>query len=70
MYAHITRCSRELLRDVVSPKLVPALIQGVIIGVVFVIVEVSFASFFQALLHPLCPGPQGCVFSEPLPSAL
>lgn len=44
MYAHITRSSKELIKDIFSPKLIPGLTQGLIIGAILVIVEVSFAS--------------------------
>ncbi len=64
MHAHIARCSKELLGDVISPKLIPAIIQGLIIGVVLVVVEVSFASIiFSGALAPFAPRAAGmCIF--------
>lgn len=44
MPSHMTTCTRELLSDICSPKLVPGLIQGLLLGAFLVILEVSFAN--------------------------
>ncbi len=64
MHAHITRCTKELLRDILSPKLIPGLIQGLIIGAILVIVEVSFANIiFSGPLSCYAPRAAGmCIF--------
>jgi sulfate permease, SulP family len=44
---------REIIQDLLSPRVVPALLQGVILAVLLVVLEVSFASIiFDAHLSP------------------
>lgn len=64
MHVHITQSSKELFRDIFSPKLIPGLIQGLIIGAILVIVEVSFASIiFSGPLAGFAPRAAGmCIF--------
>lgn len=64
MAAQITKGTKELLRDIRSPKLIPGIIQGLIIGAIIVIVEISFANvIFSGSLSPLATRAAGmCIF--------